>query len=491
MSNISFTQVATNEKIPGYYGEISTVNGNQGVYDYPTRIVVIGQMLDDGVADPLSKNIIVDPKQALELFGRGSQLALACAQILEIQDTIEVHAVPQVDNGASATAAGSLLITTAATIAGTLYLYIGGERLTIGVSATDTKAEIATAIVAAITEANDDLLVTAEVNGVTAEQVDITSKHAGLIGNEIKIAVNYFGDERSPSSFAMTITQLSGGTSNPDIGDALDVIEGDWFSDVHMPYTDSANLILMEEWLKDRYSATGKMDAQLYIGYRGTFSENYTFSDARNSALVTNIDVTADTLEPAWLWSAACCAWGGFWSNQHPARPYKGLVLKGLKPPPTHRTTTERRILLSNGCSTWTVNASGEVVIERLVTMYQVNAGGIEDETYLDITTPKTFSHIRYDHNAYISTLYFGAEGKVLTENEDAAAVSDILVTPKTIAASSKARSELWLQKGWVSQVLDIKAEVDSGDPTRVNMLMSLDITNPFMILAAKLDMRI
>lgn len=491
MSNINFTQVATNEVIPGYYGEISTINANQGVYDYPTRILVMGQMLDDGVAAPLSKNIIADPKQATELFGRGSQLALACAKILEIQDTIEVHAIGQDDEAASATAAGSILVTSAATSAGTLYLYIGGERLKVGVSASDTAAEIATAITSAITEATDKLLVTAAVDGGTPEQVNITSKHAGLIGNEIKIAVNYNIGEVSPAGFAMTVTQLTGGTANPDVADVLDAIEGDWYTDLHMPYTDAANLLVLEEWLKDRYSATGKMDAQAYIGFRGTFSEVYTFSDGRNSALVSNIDVASDALEPAWLWSAACCAWGGFWSNQHPARPYKGLPLKGLKPPPSVRTTTERRILLSNGCSTWTVNANGEVVLERVVTMYQVNAGGIDDDTFMDITTPKTFSHIRYDHNAYITTLYFGAEGKVLTESESAAAASDILVTPKTIAASSKARSELWVEKGWVSEVLNIKSEVDSSDPTRVNMLMSLDITNPFMILASKLDMRL
>lgn len=33
MNTITFTQIATNEKIPGYYGEISTVNANQGVFD--------------------------------------------------------------------------------------------------------------------------------------------------------------------------------------------------------------------------------------------------------------------------------------------------------------------------------------------------------------------------------------------------------------------------------------------------------------------------
>ncbi|MDP7142690.1 MAG: phage tail sheath subtilisin-like domain-containing protein [Alphaproteobacteria bacterium] len=487
---ITFSQIASNEKIPGYYGEFTTVNANQGVFDYPTRILVIGQLLSSGSADALTKHIIADPKQAQALFGRGSQLALMCEIILGIQDSIEVHAIGQEDDGASATADGSLLVTSAATSSGTLYLYIAGTRLKVGISADDTEAEIATAITAAIND-KVDLPVTAEVNGDTDEQVDITAKNAGLCGNEIKIAVNNNPDEVYPAGFAMTITQLSGGTTNPDIADVIDAIEGDWFTDIVMPYTDAANLLAVEEELEERFSATGKMDATLSIGYRGTFSEIYTFTDGRNSGFLTNIPVPADSLEPAWLWAAAVVAWEGFWSNQHPARPYKGLVLKGITKPKTEFTTTERRILLGNGCSTWTTNADGNVVLERLVTMYQENAAGIEDETFLDLTTVKTFSHIRYDHDAYISTLYFGEEGKVLTENEQAAAASDILVTPKTISASSKARAELWITEGWVSELINIKAEVDSGDPTRVNMLMSMDITNPLMILAAKLDMRV
>lgn len=490
MPDITFTQIATNEKIPGYYGEISTVNANQGTYDYPTRILVVGQKLATGTAVELATHIIADVKEAKALFGEGSQLALMCDTILNIQDSIEVHAIAQDDDVASATAAGSLLVTSAATSSGTLYLYIAGQRIKISVSASDTVAEIATAIAAAIND-ESDLPVTAAVNGGTAEQVDITSKHAGLCGNEIIIATNYYTGEVYPTGFAMTITQLIGGTTNPDVLDVLDVIEGDWYTDIVMPYTDTANLVAMEEELEERFSATGKMDATLSIAYRGTFSEVYAFTNARNSEFITNIDVPADALEPAWLWAAAVAAWEGYWSSQHPARPYKGLVLDGIKKPPTTRTTTERRILLNNGCTTWTTNADGNVVIERLVTMYQTNEGGIEDETFLDFTTVKTFSFIRYDHNAYITTLYFGAEGKVLTENETAAAASDILVTPKTIAASSKARAQLWIEEGWVSELVDIKAEVDSNDPTRVNMLMGLDITNPLMILAAKLDMRV
>jgi len=490
MSNITFTQIATNEKIPGYYGEISTVNSNQGTYDYPTRILVIGQVLTSGSADPLSKHVIADVKEAKALFGKGSQLALMCETILDIQDSIEVHAIAQEDDDASVKAAGALLVTSAATSSGTLYLYIAGTRLKIGISASDTKAEIATAITAAINE-ETDLPVTAVVNGETAEQVDVTSKNAGLCGNEIKITKNYYTGEVYPAAFAMTITQLTGGAANPDVADVLDVIEGGWYTDIVMPYTDTANLVAMEEELEERFSATGKMDATLSIAYRGTFSEVYAFTKARNSEFLTNIDVPKDALEPAWLWAAAVVAWEGFWSNQHPARPYKGLVLKGIKKPPTTRTTTERRILLNNGCSTWTVNADGNVVLERLVTMYQVNEGGIEDETFLDFTTVKTFSFIRYDHNAYISTLYFGSEGKILTANEAAAAASDVLVTPKTIAASSMARAQLWIEKGWVAELIDIKAEVDGDDPTRVNMLMGLDITNPLMILATKLDMRV
>lgn len=490
MSNISFLQVATNEKIPGYYGEISTVNANQGVFDYPTRILVTGQKTAAGTTDPLRTNIITDKKQAQELFGRGSALALMCTVILGIQDTIEIHAMAQDDDEESATASGSILVANTATQNGTLYLYVAGTRLSVGVSSTDTAVQIASNIVSKISEM-PDLPVTAAVNGDNGAQVDVTAKNAGLIGNEIVIDVNFYSNETYPNGLDLTITQFAGGTNNPDISDVIDAIEGEWFTDIIMPYTDAANLTALEAELKDRFSATGKMDAQAYIAVSGTFSENYTFSNARNSEYVSVIPVPSDALDPSYLWAAAFGAYGAFWSNQHPAKPYKGLPLKGLKPPKTRYTTTERRVFLSNGCSTWTLSANGEVVLERVVTMYQENSGGIEDETYLDITTVKTFSHIRYDHNAYITTLYFGDEGKVLTENDAAASVSDILVTPKTIAASTKARSQLWVNQGWVSELIDLKAEVDLNDPNRVNMLASIDITNPLMILAAKLDMRV
>lgn len=490
MSTISFLQIATNEKIPGYYGEISTVNANQGVFDYPTKILCIGPMLNTGTADPLSKNIIVDPKQAAALFGPGAVLTLMCAAILEVQDTIELWAIPQEDDAASATAAGSILVDNVATSNGTLYLYIAGEQIKVGVSTTDSKAEIAANIVEAINE-ETSLPATAAINGGTAEQIDLTSRNAGLVGNEITISTNYYTGEQLPAGFALTITAFSGGTSNPDIEDVIDAIEADWFTDMTMPYTDASNLAAFETELKARYSATGKQDAHLVLSTRGSFSENFTFCDGRNSALVSNMPIPSDALDPAYIWAAKIVGLLAFGSNQHPARPFKGFVLTGLKPPKTTYTETERRAFLSNGGSTWNVNVNGEVILERLVTMYQANEAGIEDETFLDVTTPKTFSHIRYDDNAYITTLYFGAEGKVLTENEQAAARSDILVTPKTIDASSRGRAELWIDNGWVSEVVEIRSEVDGNDPTRVNRLMSLDITNPLMILATKLDMRL
>ncbi len=487
---ITFNQIATNEVLPGYYGEISTVNANQGVYDYPTKILAVGQKIAAGSADALTRQIIVDPKQAQALFGQGSQLATMCAAILEGQTTIEVHAIAFADEPASATAAGSIVVTAPATASGTIYLYVAGQRLTVGVNATDTAANIATAIASAI---NDDanLLVTAAIDGGAPEQVDLTAKNAGFCGNEIKIVTNHNTGEVYPAGLALTINQPSGGTANPSLQDAFDVIEGYWFTDFAIPYTDADNLNVLEAELKARFGAYGKQDGVAIIAHRGTFSENYTFTDGRNPFLVTNIDVPADALEPSWVWAAAKTAMVAFWSNQHPARPYKGLVLKGLRAPKTHRTETERRILLSNGCSTWTVNASGEVVLERVVTMNQENVAGIEDDTFMDITTVKTFSRIRYDDNAYISTLYFGESPKILTESEAAAATSDVLVTPKTIDASSKARSQLWIEQGWVAEVIEIRSEVDASDPTRVNRLLDLDITNPLMIIATKLDMRV
>src|SRR3546814_3740184 len=96
-------------------------------------------------------------------------------------DTTETWAFPLADLPAGTAATGTLTVTGAATASGTIVLYIGGQRITVGVTSGDAAAAVATAIVAAITAAADLPVAAVALLGV----VTLTAKHKGVAGNEI------------------------------------------------------------------------------------------------------------------------------------------------------------------------------------------------------------------------------------------------------------------------------------------------------------------
>lgn len=136
----------------------------------------------------------------------------------------EVWILPLADDADSmAVATGSIKVATQATETGVISLYIAGVRVQLTVLATDTPAQIATALVAAITR-KTELPVTAAVKTDATDTVTLTAKNAGLLGNGIDIRLNYLGvqgGEVTPAGLTLTITGMAGGAGAPDFVDAL------------------------------------------------------------------------------------------------------------------------------------------------------------------------------------------------------------------------------------------------------------------------------
>jgi phage tail sheath gpL-like len=109
-----------------------------------------------------------------------------------------------------AVATGSIKVATQAAETGVISLYIAGVRVQLTVLATDTPAQIATALVAAITR-KTELPVTAAVKADSTDTVTLTAKNAGLLGNGIDLRMNYLGvqgGEVTPAGLTLTITGM-------------------------------------------------------------------------------------------------------------------------------------------------------------------------------------------------------------------------------------------------------------------------------------------
>lgn len=197
-----------------------------------------------GTYDP-SKTSVVDevpkrvfsPEDVGDQTGFGFMLHRMAVQAFKSAPSVPIYICPQSEAGGSAASTGNILIDTAASANGTAYFYIAGLVVPVTIASTDTAANIATALAAAI-NADKKLPVTAAVNGGTAEQVDITAKSKGEYwGDAITLSGPIYGEE-DPGALAYTITAMSSGAGTPDIDDALNGLgtgsqqNNDYYTDV-------------------------------------------------------------------------------------------------------------------------------------------------------------------------------------------------------------------------------------------------------------------
>jgi phage tail sheath gpL-like len=232
---ITFNLVPNDIRVPGSYVEFDASKALSGMPSVPLKILVIGQRLATGAVAALTPVRITNAAEAVAAFGRGSMLAMGIAALKAVNDKTECWAIGLADDGAAVAAAGTITVTGPATAAGTIALYIGGKRLTIGVASGDTANAIAAAIEAKI-DADLDLPVTAAVAGAV---VTVTARNKGTAGNDIDIRHSYYQGEGLPAGTGLAIVAMAAGATNPDVGTVWPVIGDERFDFVVLPFADA------------------------------------------------------------------------------------------------------------------------------------------------------------------------------------------------------------------------------------------------------------
>jgi phage tail sheath gpL-like len=488
MSPIAFDQIPAALRVPGVYIEFN--NELAGRAGLAHKVLVIGQRLASGsVAEGVPQRI-TSPEQAEDYWGRGSMLAEQFHALKAADQWMETWGIALDDNGSGADATGTITVTGAATAAGTLALYIGGRRVQVAVASGDANTAVATAIAAAI-NADTRLAVTAQVNGVTTHQVDLTCRWAGETGNDVDLRANYYG-EQTPSGLSLAFGAMTGGTANPDLATAIAAMGDEWWNWVVCPYTDAANLTALEAELDDRWGPMRQIGARAFTAFRGTHSATGTFGGTRNNPHVTCM-ATNLAPQPPYIWAAVNAIVAGNALALDPARPLQTLVLEGLLAPAmeTRWDDTERNLLLFDGVATYTTGADGTVRVERQITMYQTNAAGVDDTSYLDINTPETLERIRYEQRALFSQKY---PRHKLAEDDARVGAGQPVMQPKVAKAELLALYRDFEGRGWCQDYEGYKtsliAAIDGGDPSRLNVLDSPKLVGQYRVHAMQTQFR-
>lgn len=486
---MAFDQIPSNLRVPLSYFEFNNSKAVQGTPSVNYKRLIIGQRLSTGTVAAGVPTLITNAAAADEMAGKGSMLAAMLKAAIFANQWMETWFIALDEDAAGNAAAGSVAIAGPATGAGTINLYIAGTRVRVGVASADTAADIATAIVAAIT-ADTSLPVTAQVDGVNTAKVNITCRWKGLTGNDIDLRDSYYFGEQLPAGLTLTYVAMSGGTANPDIGNATAVFGDEWWHSIITPYTDAANLATLNDVLLDRWGPMMQMEGIAYGAFRGTLSEAGTFGNTRNDFLIS---IMGTNLIPTSTWEFAASV--GSVAAQSlsidPARPLQTLKIPGVLPPAVAARwmNSERNILLYDGISTYTIDAGGYARIEAQITTYQKNAYGDADESYLYVNTIATLGYIRYAFRTDINAKY---PRHKLAEDGIDYDPSQPIVTPsilrRTILAKAKQLALAGILEDFEAFKEGLVVERDVNNLNRVNAYIRPDLVNQFRIFAAQIQ---
>lgn len=291
--------------------------------------------------------------------------------------------------------------------AGELPLYIGGNRIRIGVTVNDTATTVATKLINAI-NAKPSLPVVAAA-GATGGEIKLTCRWKGATGNSIDLRGTYYADDRLPQGVTLTITPMAAGAVNPDITPVISAIKGFRATEYAMPYTDSANMGVLEAELERRWNFDNMQDGQAVTVMRGTEGEVVGWLGPRNSPAVHTICVTRDLTNP---WETAAMAAAAIESHAaiDPAVPFTGVALTGYVAARLEDDwdIDQRNNMLTAGGSVLETMEDGTANMLRMVTNYTTHPTGAVDPSWRNLNWVKTLSYYRWFTVTEIQTKYRG-----------------------------------------------------------------------------------
>lgn len=491
MGDLAFNNIPNTIRTGGVFTEVDNSRALRGLVANPHRALILGQMQATGDATRNELKAISRDGFADTFFGPGSILARMCNAFKNANPNTELFAIALSEAAGGVAASGTIDVGGSASGGGTVFLLAGGVQVYTPITSGWSGEDIASAVASDI-NGNSVLAFVASVSATSAEVVIMQAKGSAEITNYFDFRVNYFEGQSNPTGVTLSLTAMSGGVGNPTPANAWAVIENEQFQHIISPYHDTTAMTSLEGELSDRWGPQVALEGHGYTALPGTQGSATTFGNSRNSFHITSPGVNDSPIN-AEEWAAVWGAIAAFNLNVDPARPLHTLRLPGLLAPPlaSRFTRTEREILLFDGIATWITDTSGNVLIERSITMYQKNALGISDPSYLDIQTIFTLIEIRFQYLTRMTNRFIVPRFK-LADDGFIVSPGDKIVTPSVLKGEIIALFTQLSETGLVENISEFSANLvvqrNSADNNRVDVLLPPDLINQFRVLASQIQ---
>lgn len=377
------------------------------------------------------------------------------------------------DDGAGTAAAGTITVSGPATGDGTIALYVGGVRLTVGVTSGDTADDIAAAINTAIGAGVG--LDTVISSSVLAAVVTTTFRHKGEVGNSYDIRHSYNDGEELPDGVGLVIVQTTGGATNPTLTTLIAAMGDQWWQIWTHPYTDATSLTAIENELLSRTGATRMIDGVAFTSAVGSIGTLTSLGNGRNSEHSVILSQPGENpLTPPMEFASEIAGVVAISVQAQANRPLHRIGLTNALPPAESDlfTLQERNMLLFDGIATSSVLVS-RVQTGGIITTYQLSASAVPDDAYLYSETLFTLQILRFTWRSQLANKYPRAllvvDGTPVPSGKSV--ISPSLGRAESIAWFLGQQGELLVQD--VEQFKrDLVVEIDGTNPRQLNFLM-------------------
>ena len=212
---VLFNQVPSNLRVPFVTAEFDASRAQQGPALQSYRALLVGQKCGDGSALANSLHKVTSADEVVSLAGRGSQLHRMALAWFDANKFTECWIGVLSDSSSSVLASGSLAFSGTASASGVIYLYLGGERVTVAVASGDSASTIASAVASAVgkhasgtvtfssADAADNVTISGTLDGIA-----VSTTFVGTTGAVVAGAATYSvdtGNNETATSFASQV----------------------------------------------------------------------------------------------------------------------------------------------------------------------------------------------------------------------------------------------------------------------------------------------
>ena len=460
-----------------------------GILLLSQRLAVIGQG-STAATYAITKRQVTSANEAATLYGFGSPIHLAVLELLPVNgdgvSSIPVTIYPLVDDGSSAAAVGDITPSGAATGAASFLVRVNNiDSEQFVVAASDSVATIVTAITAAMA-ATLNLPVIAADN---TTDVTTTSKWEGTSANDIIVEVVATSEDNSGISFG--ITQPVGGLVNPDVDDALNQVGNVWETMALncMDIADTASLDKYSTFGEGRWGALVRKPLVVLTGNTNTTVSNATaVSDARKTDRTNGQLVAPGSNDLPFVVAARQLARIVVVANNNPPHDYGSQDATGLTPGADgdQWTFLDRDAAIKKGSSGIEVK-DGVINIADVVTFYHPTGDPIPAYRYVvDIVK---LQNIIFNLDLIFATPEWDG-APLIPDNQPT--VNRSAKKPKSAVAAIASMLDSLGLNAIISDPETAKAntlaEIDAGNPKRLNVSITVQISGNANILSVDLN---